>query len=188
MLAIISSWIKQIILVVMFTTFIDLLMPNNKITKYGRIVLGLIVVITIVNPLLVFFKGDFALDKIEWEYKDLIDQGEILTQVEAYNDKNNQLINQYHIDNLKSLIVEYIEQNSQFEVINIDVQLAEDKSNGQYKSIEKLNVSLKDKSQEIDVKIDDIKFRQNSQLNELKNSLNQNFNIPFKNIYLNLEG
>ncbi|EAX47920.1 hypothetical protein TcarDRAFT_1609 [Thermosinus carboxydivorans Nor1] len=52
MIAILSAYIKQIILVVLFATFLELLLPNNSMQRFVRVILGLFIMLAVLNPVL----------------------------------------------------------------------------------------------------------------------------------------
>ncbi|WP_028987003.1 stage III sporulation protein AF [Thermicanus aegyptius] len=52
MLSSLSDWLKQLISLVLLATIADLLLPNAKIQKYTKVVIGLFILITMLNPLL----------------------------------------------------------------------------------------------------------------------------------------
>lgn len=54
-----TSWIQQLILVVIMATFLDLLLPNNTMQRYVRLVMGLVILMLILSPLLTLLKSDW---------------------------------------------------------------------------------------------------------------------------------
>lgn len=58
-----SEWIKQIILLVLIATFIDLLLPNQSFDRYVKLVLGLLIIMAILTPILQLINQDFDLTK-----------------------------------------------------------------------------------------------------------------------------
>ncbi len=55
-----GDWLKQIILIVLLATIADLLLPTKTMQKYVRMVMGLAVVAAMLQPMVPFFKGDWA--------------------------------------------------------------------------------------------------------------------------------
>lgn len=55
-----GDWLKQIILIVLLATIADLLLPTKTMQKYVRMVMGLAIVAAMLQPMVPFFKGDFA--------------------------------------------------------------------------------------------------------------------------------
>ncbi|MBW7458602.1 stage III sporulation protein AF, partial [Paenibacillus sepulcri] len=60
MLTWLASWLQQIIAVVLLAGFIDLLLPNQTMQRYVRLVAGLIILLTILTPILNLLQGDFS--------------------------------------------------------------------------------------------------------------------------------
>ena len=54
-----SSWLQQIIAVVLLAGLIDLLLPNKAMQRYVRLVAGLIILLTIMSPIIRLLQGDF---------------------------------------------------------------------------------------------------------------------------------
>jgi stage III sporulation protein AF len=52
MMEALGGWLKQIILVVLLATFIDLLLPNRTMQRYVRLVVSLFILMTILAPVL----------------------------------------------------------------------------------------------------------------------------------------
>ncbi|WP_199620170.1 stage III sporulation protein AF [Paenibacillus alkalitolerans] len=47
-----AAWLKQIILVVLIATFIDLLLPNRSLQRYVKLVVSLFILMTILSPVM----------------------------------------------------------------------------------------------------------------------------------------
>lgn len=63
-----SEWIRQIILLVLIATFIDLLLPNPSFDRYVKLVMGLLIIMAILSPILSFLNKDFDLSSLtKWK-------------------------------------------------------------------------------------------------------------------------
>lgn len=51
-----NAWIKQIILVVLFATFLELLIPSNGYKKFIRVIMGLLILLAVMRPFLYFLE------------------------------------------------------------------------------------------------------------------------------------
>lgn len=60
-----SEWIKQIVLLVLIATFIDLLLPNQSFDRYVKLVLGLLIIMAILTPILQLINQD--IDFTSWK-------------------------------------------------------------------------------------------------------------------------
>ena len=56
----IKQWVKNIVLIVLFANFIEMLLPNSKFRGYIRVVIGFFVILVIIVPFieLLNFRGD----------------------------------------------------------------------------------------------------------------------------------
>jgi stage III sporulation protein AF len=52
MIASITEWVKGIILVVLFASFLELLLPSNSMQKFIRVILGLFIMLAILQPVI----------------------------------------------------------------------------------------------------------------------------------------
>lgn len=61
-----NEWIKQIILLVLIATFIDLLLPNSSFDRYVKLVLSLLIIMAILSPILQLINQDLDLALSKW--------------------------------------------------------------------------------------------------------------------------
>lgn len=59
-----SDWLKQLILMIMLATFVDLLLPNQNMQRYVKTVLGLFILMTLLNPIFALFQREWDLTKM----------------------------------------------------------------------------------------------------------------------------
>jgi stage III sporulation protein AF len=57
MLAAISEWLKNIILVVLFGSFLDLLLPSSGMQRFVRVILGLFILLAVLTPVIDLLQG-----------------------------------------------------------------------------------------------------------------------------------
>ncbi|HHW36987.1 MAG TPA: stage III sporulation protein AF [Bacillales bacterium] len=55
---IVTTWVSNIILFVLFAIIIDLLMPNSSLQRYTKMVIGLLLIVIILNPVLKVFNSN----------------------------------------------------------------------------------------------------------------------------------
>lgn len=62
-----SQWLKEIIMVILLATFIDLLLPNRSMQRYVKLMLSLIILLIILSPIMKLFHANLAQDVAnEW--------------------------------------------------------------------------------------------------------------------------
>lgn len=64
MIAVISAWIKEIISVVLFATFLDLLLPSSSMQKFIRVIVGLFIMLAILNPFIDVIQNRTTLSRV----------------------------------------------------------------------------------------------------------------------------
>jgi len=62
-LAWLGEWLSSIVVVVLLAIVVELVLPNSKMLRYSRLVVGLILMLTMLNPILQIFQSDFQ-DKL----------------------------------------------------------------------------------------------------------------------------
>lgn len=61
-----TEWLKAIILIILFAAFIDLIIPNQSMQRYVKMVVSLFILLTILNPVLQIFHHDFQWEKLQF--------------------------------------------------------------------------------------------------------------------------
>ncbi|MDD4729964.1 MAG: stage III sporulation protein AF, partial [Dysgonamonadaceae bacterium] len=148
MLSVISLWVKQIVMVVMFAAFVDFLIPENKFFRYIKVFLGLLVMITIINPLIPLFQKDIALNEMSLVYKDLVDTEDIMHKSEILNMKNNELSIKQYKDHIERYLIQEITEITLYDVKNLTLEIDEDHFSENFGKITKLSIILSEKQTE----------------------------------------
>src|SRR6056297_152327 len=58
-MAYVKELIKNLIIVILFTSFIELLLPEGNLRRYVRIVMGFFIIIILISPLAYVLKNDY---------------------------------------------------------------------------------------------------------------------------------
>lgn len=64
MIAIIAAWVKGIILVVLFASFLELLLPNSSMQRFIRVIMGLFIMLAILNPVIDIIQNRWGNDQV----------------------------------------------------------------------------------------------------------------------------
>ncbi len=54
----IGQWMREIIVILLFAAFVDLLLPNSSMQRYVKVVISLFILMTLLNPITTLFKMD----------------------------------------------------------------------------------------------------------------------------------
>jgi len=61
MLEALSDIVKNVAIIILLTTFLDMLLPNNSMQGFIKVVMGLFVMLAILNPIVGLLKADYEL-------------------------------------------------------------------------------------------------------------------------------
>ena len=105
MIEALSSWGKQIIMVVMFAVFVDFLIPENKFLKYIKVFLGLIVMIAIINPLIMLLSTDISSKDIQIVSSDIVDESKLSNMSELLKEQSNKIMIKEYKDQVEKHLI-----------------------------------------------------------------------------------
>ncbi|WP_425061162.1 hypothetical protein SCACP_19410 [Sporomusa carbonis] len=60
----ITAWVKGIIFVVLFASFLELLLPNNSMQRFVKVIMGLFIMLAILNPVISVIENRLMADQI----------------------------------------------------------------------------------------------------------------------------
>lgn len=172
MISFLKTWINQIILAVIITTIIEMILPNGNNKKYIKMVIGLYILFTIIQPIITKLTGN-SIDISNFDYKKYFNSDVLETSLEDFENNNSKLIKQAYINNIKEDIENKIKQKG-YELINCNISIIDDENKETYGTIQSISLKLKkqtNKSEEISsniIKVENISVTTNN------NTLNTN--------------
>ncbi|GGF88307.1 stage III sporulation protein AF [Paenibacillus aceti] len=127
-----GEWLKQIIIIVLFAVFVDLLLPNRAMERYVRFVVSLLILLTLIAPVVRIFAPE-AKQKLETAIMDEFiapgsqDTGQstqsILKQGEKLRQKQEAEALQYAAEEAARQMKQSIEQETGQAVRRVTVKL-----------------------------------------------------------------
>ncbi|OZB94772.1 stage III sporulation protein AF [Paenibacillus sp. XY044] len=127
-----GNWLKEVIMVVLLATFVDMLLPSRSMERYVKLVLSLLVLVTLLNPLIQIVT-DAPLDKLsaaisrmdrqpgEGGSKSSLDQ--IMNEAEQIKHRQQTQTLQWAGEQVASTMKEQIKQQTGEEPANVQVVL-----------------------------------------------------------------
>ena len=178
-----SNWAEAIIIAVIIGTIIEMLLPEGNCKKYIKVVIGIYVMFTIVNPIITKISGKEITVSEILELNEYISQAEesIKTQNEIEIENENNIMEIY-VSGIKQDIKLNIEEKG-YVVTNVDIEI-EDTKNYKIKKIivdaenimKEENTDEKNEIEKIEI-INDITINISNDIvqnNEQENSNNKN--------------
>lgn len=133
----INSWLKDIVVLFIIISLVDLIMPKGNMRRYVDFIIGLLVIFTVINPFLRLGKidlGEMVINNAN--YNNLEDSGLIKEQ-------ENQ-IKQIYETKIRDSINYIVENNSNHYINNIVLDINWDEDS--YGEINNLEIQLKDEA------------------------------------------
>lgn len=185
-----KKWIYTIVVIIVFVTFIEILMPNSSIKKYTRLILGLIVMTIVLQPLFSFIKKDFSLSGDSFKFQKQLDSVYIKKQASDYNEKQSGEITKQYIENLKKQVVQLAKRELGDREVNASVEIIDDIKSDSYGEIVRVSLTIGKNSKTIEnVIIGDSKEAKTNEKSEnygnLKNKICAMYNISNDRVQIN---
>lgn len=202
-----TLWIKDITIIFVLISIIQIVLPNNNMKRYVDMIIGFLIIIVIISPFVNLLYKDFNIDKeifkktneqIKFQHMDNLDLDS--TQEEQ--------IKEIYTGKIKDEIRDLIHENTNYKIENVNVSIYED--NTQYGNIKDIELILKEDKRKDENKeepknlitisnIQKISIGENKELTtalmefddkEIKNLISKNHNISEENIriFLNTLG
>jgi len=73
-----GEWLKQLVLIVLLATFIDLLLPNKTMQRYVRTVIGLFLLMVLIGPVFRLLSSDWNLEKVAAQLENMQQSSSVL--------------------------------------------------------------------------------------------------------------
>ncbi|BDR86916.1 stage III sporulation protein AF [Clostridium tetani] len=138
------SWIVNIATVVLFITAVEMLLPNNNLKKYSKFVMGLILMVTLINPLIKLIDKDFNINKYSYEFSKGIDHEESKESFFQYKEKNIERTKENFNKNLQEVVDKKLKNKFPKGKFKVDTKVEFNEEDNNF-TIEGIKVGFKDK-------------------------------------------
>lgn len=138
----IFSWIRDIVLLFIIITLVDLVMPKGSMSRYINFVIGLLIIFTVINPFMNLTNLDFQLDREVFKNIDHR-SGYDEDIVKGQNDE----IEYLYKEKLTREIKDFVESNSEHKISSIHIEIHKEEDN--FGAISYLNLWIDDGNVEI---------------------------------------
>jgi stage III sporulation protein AF len=135
-----KNWIISIVIIVIFLSLVDMILPRNSIKKYAKLVMGLIVIIIIITPIFNLFDRNIDITNLVSAYMIKYDNKSIQNNKEINEKYNSETVSVFKV-NLKKEIEKNIYDNLKKKYIVTNLEIIEDEKSSQY--LEVVYIELK---------------------------------------------
>ncbi|KPU44918.1 stage III sporulation protein AF [Oxobacter pfennigii] len=137
-----KKYIYTIVVVMIFVSFIEILLPNSSMKKYSKMILGLMVMTVILHPVLSFLSSDYNLTSYSFKFQNQLDSLSIKNQSYDYSDKQAQSVTKLYKENLETQMKQQIKSIMGDKDIGVKVEIIEDIKAEDYGQITKVILNV----------------------------------------------
>ncbi len=142
MLHTISQVVKSLIIIIILATFMELILPENKYQPYIKLVVGLVIIVSILNPLLQLFRivPDLEMEILRSQLH--IYEGQDFVDNHAVQQSQSLVLKEYKrriTNEIEKLVGSY----QGVEVVSVTVEIVEDLEREDFAKIIAMSIALK---------------------------------------------
>ncbi len=135
-------WVKNLIFIILFTTLLEMFLPDSNMRKYVRIVMGFFIIMIFINPLASIFNNNISIIN-QIAPQNRIFSGnwdEIKERGEDINQSNQDILKDYYTERIQRRIRDVIDLdyndyekeievnlNEEYQLISVDILLVKQK-------------------------------------------------------------
>lgn len=164
-----KNWTNQIIVASIIAIILEMIIPEGNNKKYIKIIIGIYILFTIINPVVSGFTGNnINIENLEIEKYLSTDETKTVTSTQEFENNNSKLIKQAYIENIKTDIKTKLKQKGyEVEDIKLNVEFNEDlESYGTICNIELiLNKEKEQKIKENNIVVNEVNININNEKN-----------------------
>ncbi len=107
------QWVKNLIFIILFTSLLEMFLPENNMRKYVRVVMGFFIITVLISPLMIVFRQDFSViqDVIPENMINSNNWDKIEAQGREIEESNQNLLIDYYEKKVANRVKEVISLN-----------------------------------------------------------------------------
>ncbi|GGA39752.1 hypothetical protein GCM10007416_10900 [Kroppenstedtia guangzhouensis] len=130
MIELLSGWLKQIVILVLIAAFMDLLLPNNSMERYIKLVMGLLIILAILSPVFQWIRQDLDLNQLAFDTAQMKEEGlpslsGIQQESKRLTQTQDRLVREEAQRRLEQMITKEVEERFRVKVDQTQVQTEE---------------------------------------------------------------
>ena len=146
------SWIKDLVLLFVIISLVELIMPKGTMRRYINFVVGLLIIFTVINPFINLSNLDFQLERELFRNID----NQIEDSEEDMISNQDAQIESIYKEKIAKEVIAYLENNTDYKVASLDLQI--DKAQENFGAISSLaiwieNERIKGDEESIDIQV-----------------------------------
>ena len=140
MMDLLNGVVRNLVVLVIVMTFLEMLLPDNKLKKTANLIFGLMIIATLLNPIMVLLNnlGRASFDLAEFTFSDTVNYGDDEEIQEAFNKLT---MNQY-LENITTTIEEIVEPHVEGYKPEVKITVIKDYTSKDFGKLTEINIYL----------------------------------------------
>ena len=174
------TYLKNVVLFLLFVTFLQTIIPTKKYANYIQLIFGIILIFIMLNPLKDFLTNFKKVDFDKF-YDEIFDTYKLEDyNIEEYYEIKNEIVLNAYKDNIKNKLEKEI--GNKYDINDIIIDLEKDKKDDIF--IKKLNIYLNIQNTNSYDAFDNEEIAKDKQ--NVKNIVSNFYNIDIDNIFIEI--
>ncbi|AOT68159.1 stage III sporulation protein AF [Geosporobacter ferrireducens] len=141
-MAFLRTWVLNIVTVIIFITFLEILLPNSDMKKYIKMIVGLLVMLVVLNPLLELATGKVNLEEEIFKTSAMMDQKNLAYDLERLEGEQDQQLVVLYKSKIENHLRTKIERENKLKVVALDLDIVEEKSHKDFGKLKNIHLSV----------------------------------------------
>lgn len=138
-----KDWVINICIVVFFVTAVEMILPDNKIKKYAKLILGLIIITVLIKPIIKVFDKNYNIDDYANKASETLSKSKYNNDFTKYEQTNvNSTLENFN-NNLKALCENILKEKMVKGSYNVEVKTEYNQENNKF-DIKEIKVLVSD--------------------------------------------
>ena len=154
------EWIINIVIMIVFVAFLEIILPSSNMKRYIQMIIGLLIIIVLINPFIKLITKDINIEREVFANIGNSFSYDQNGSTEYIRQQNKQIINIYK-QKLEKEISKMILEEGDYDILSLEIDIIENDTQDNYGSISRIEAAImtseKDDSQKkYEIKIDKI--------------------------------
>jgi stage III sporulation protein AF len=139
---VLREWVRNILLLVMFAGFLELLLPSNNMKRFVQVAVGLFILATILGPMALLLNFLSTEPRMELPVFSWAETQEVLRAGEELAARQHSEVLEKYRQSLARQVESLIKLSGQGEIVEVEVEIEEAPSEPTFGQIRSLSVEL----------------------------------------------
>lgn len=149
-MALIREWIITIISVIIFVTFIEILIPNSNHKRYINVVVGFLLMIVILTPLTKLISGQFNFEENIIKTSNQLELSTAQNRINNIEHSNNEAVMTLYKSEISKQIKNRIEHSTEYFVDDVSIEVEDDNNSPKFGLIKSFNITLQERTKDVE--------------------------------------